>query len=584
MLLRCLPGLGLLVGCAVAFMTALAPAQGADRPPAAVLSAVPGGAHGLVLVNSLTGLSDRVHEFGQQFDVPAPLPLPMLKAMAGISAGLNDEGSAAMAWFPGTDGDQVGLLFVPVSDYAKFLRALNPADPLAETTSVLVAGRQMVAGRKGDYAVLAESGDEDTLKQALAAESSVTAALEPLAAWLGSQDVAAVGFERGIKTAIAAGRAGLQQAKAIFEAMPEEQAAAVKSVFGVYETLFDWVEREVGMAALGVVIDPLAGVQVQAKALWSKSGTLAARTWEPSPPAAGLLADIRRVQPFVVAMAGTFNQELVEALTQFSAEIVVATGQMTNLSKEDARQLAEASSAGMRGVRSMTMLMGVPDEGGTIYSNTVAVMKVADANGYIESQRKASEELGRLAAKANSRYLGQVTVRPLDLDGVKGLRVTTTVPLDQQGEALVPIFESMFGPGGKVTAFMAPKGNDTVVTAYNRRLLRQLLEAAGPPEPSLADDESIAETVRMLPADAQGLMLINPRGLMDLSMFMVKAFLPDAGGLLPQGEFPDTPPLGLAFGAGREGWLLHVAVPKGLIAGAKQFGRQLNTLPLKERQ
>ena len=93
------------------------------RPESEVLKVVPDSALGVVVFNRLKDTSDRIEALGKnlQFRIPSS-PLGFLKALAGVSEGIDEQGSMAIALFSAGEGKKpIAALFIPVSDYAQFL-------------------------------------------------------------------------------------------------------------------------------------------------------------------------------------------------------------------------------------------------------------------------------------------------------------------------------------------------------------------------------------------------------------------------------------------------------------------------------
>ena len=84
------------------------------------------------------------------------------------------------------------MLFVPVSDYKKFVAQLRPTDANAEQTEISIAGHEFSVMKKGNYAVLAPPSDADRLKDVVQSKSGGLKLPNGLAEWTGGRDAFAV--------------------------------------------------------------------------------------------------------------------------------------------------------------------------------------------------------------------------------------------------------------------------------------------------------------------------------------------------------------------------------------------------------
>ena len=127
---------------------------------------------------ALREFNERVAKVTQKMQIPIGDLLTMAKGFLGVQEGLDEKGGLAVALVSGPEGRQweesVLCAVVPVSDYNKFIAPLDPKDPDAKITAVTVMGMNMMAARKGNFAVLAAGDKSETLEKILAAKADVT--------------------------------------------------------------------------------------------------------------------------------------------------------------------------------------------------------------------------------------------------------------------------------------------------------------------------------------------------------------------------------------------------------------------------
>jgi hypothetical protein len=234
----------------------LAGSAASVRGDEALLKAIPDDALGLVVVNHLADTAKKIEAIGAKVNAPLPSLLPTLKAIIGLTAGLDEQGTVGVAIMPQEDAESPPaiMIFVPVTDYGQLVAGMMPEDAQAEIISGRLAGKPVMVTQKGKFAVFARPTDESVLKHVKSATRGITSEVRPLGDWLRENDLAALALPKGVRRAVDLMQQGIAQAK---EKLPADQEA-LKPALAMFELLSrsgDTIREELTHAGLGVRID-----------------------------------------------------------------------------------------------------------------------------------------------------------------------------------------------------------------------------------------------------------------------------------------------------------------------------------------
>ena len=132
------------------------------------------------------------------------------------------------------------------------------------------------------------------------------------------------------------------------------------------------------------------------------------------------------------------------------------------------------------------------------------------------------------------------------------------------------------GKGGKVTAYMAAVDANTVVMSYSEEGFAEALEAAKNRSQSLATQEDVAATMKLLPKESQWVAFISPKGTVEFMKVIVQAVAPGGPGQLP--PFPETPPVGFGMKMTPQGLDTSLVVPKETLGGISSYALMMRQL------
>lgn len=557
-------------------------AQAADD----LLDAIPRQALGFVMVNRLAPTDAKLQALGRQLHVPMPSFLDKLKATPGLQKVLNAQGSAAVVIMHGEDPGSwpAVLLLLPVTDYQQLLRELNVEEGSAKIVEVRVGERPCLVGSRGGHAVVARPANRKALEKALDSPQGISAELGSLGEWLAEGQVAGVVTRCGVEFLSVKAQEGLQQARTALAALPGEKKKEMEAAIGffdVYEKIIKALGDEIHNYAFAGRIDDGGNLHLCERMRVTADGRTAKMLREVEPSKGDLLAGLPS-GPFVFAMAGGVPPSMAECMMELSGELMKAAPGLYGLSEEQVDELMEISGRSMSRIRGMSMLMGVGKPGDPIYSNILVTEKVDDSKAFLADYRKTIRAMNQFVKQTESWVLSPVKLRELDIAGVPALKLTMVFP-NVPAAAGQPDYDEMmkklFGPTGKMVAFIVPADEHTILATYTtRRLLRRSLKAVQGTAAGLAADPGVAQTAAMLPSGAQWVGYISPKGVMEYVKRVVPALKPEdktGPGQTPSDafskwcaglpEFPDTPPIGFAVKAAEDGLESQTVVPAAVL-------------------
>jgi hypothetical protein len=546
-----------LLACWTLFVPPIA--QAADS----LLGLVPEGTLGFAAVSRLGEADAKLQKLGQQLQVPIPSLLAQAKQASGLGKGLDEKGAAMLAVLPAAgegafDSPPIVLLYLPVTDYKEFLAPLKNAksDEHGVTEANLLDGTFVVAQKSG-YAVFAEPKHLAALRKAVAAPSRTAADLKPLEAWLAENDATVVITRAGVELLCKKVQEELTKVRQMFAQMgatnPEfaEQMKPAIAVFGIYESMFKMAETNVRTVALAAKIDAQGNVQLVKRVRALPGGPLAKIMTGVKPGAANPLAGLPGGE-FVVAGGGAVPEGLMQALMDFSVQMMKVMPQMYGLDDEQIGKLMDASKLTVQGIRGMAMSLAVGKGKEPAFSRMAGVMEVDDAAVYLKNYRKYMEislEVMKGAKQPAMFDMAGTSVKDIQIEGLPAIEVMMKMNFKQPGMETAEfgkIMRAMFGDEGSVPFYMVAADKHTIVIAYTSKdRAAEGVRAVKSKQAGLSADAGVAKTAALLLPKAQWVGYWSPKGTVAFVSQIVESFGPGPGAeKIP--AFPDSPPVGMA--------------------------------------
>ncbi len=535
-----------------------------------ILTVVPDNALGVVVINRIAQTNDKVRGLALRLKVPPFDVLSTAKLTLGVQRGVDEKGSVAVAAVPSaSDGAPVLVAFVAMNDpeaLAEQTRAEVDADG---TATVTLAGRKVVGAAKGNFAVLVEAANKTTLEAVLAATKSIAEASPGLTAWRAENEIYAVATPAGVKFAKQQIASGLQGAKAQLADAGEQGAAAIAGL-SVYDDLVAAMDKEIDHAAIGLRLTDNGDLHVVTRTLPVPGGVLDGLTAKAKPSKGRLLAELPQ-QPYVFAGGVTLNPALTKAVVDWSSNVMRKLPGWDKLNDQQAKKLSRISLQSTQGLRAMSLVLGVPAAGDPLYSRMLMVAKTKDAAAYLDAYESGMAEMAKMSKHVKALF---PSVKPerIELEGLSALKIPMNMSSFLEPAYRVDaekITRALFGEGSDAAMYLIAIDQTTVLVGYaSSASVVATAKAIREHKPSLVEDAAVAQTLAMLPSDAQWVGLISPRGGVSFASRLVATFSPEAAAEAQIPELPETPPVGLGALVSPSACDTYFVVPAAVLEAA----------------
>jgi len=387
----------------------------------------------------------------------------------------------------------------------------------------------------------------------------------------------------GVKKLIDLAIDGLKTIRNVIPA-DNPQAESIKQAFEVYDKLFAVLREETTHVAIGGILNEKVGADFSMQFVFKPEGKLSAiaKDAAPLPPEAfaGLPDDA-----YIFAGAGVFPQSSTDLLTQFTMSMMSAMPQGKGLDAEQSKQFAEALRNTMKGVKQVSMSANFRGE--TFLSGIAAIYKVDDSAAFLAAYEKSMAVMGELGKK--DKNLPTYVIERKQIDGIDALVLTTDMApmfaaMEKQpgGDGAKKMIESMFGEGGKMTAYLAAADKETVVLGYDAKELKELVAAAKAGKNGLGGNVDMQKTAALLMPQPHAIGFMDVGGYIDLvkkiANMMMAAQGNQGGFPFPIPPFPPSPPVGVAGKLTPQAVELQLVVPMQLMENTRNYVQQFNAL------
>ncbi len=488
----------------LACFTAMAGIAGQARAEENILKLVPEQALGFVVVNRPVAADAKLQELGQQMKLPIPSLLARLQGPDGIGKGLDKNRPIALLVLPPKDATSLPsmIALLPVSDYAKFLEQFKSEDTQAGVTTIQVWGTPSVVRNVGGYAAIAMLPFREALEKDLKLADEIPATLAPWRTWLAKKDAAVVVLAPGIRLLSAKVQQGIAAAKPLL-AQAGGQAKQAAAALDMYVMLFQAVEKEVASVGYGAERDAQGVLRLSERARLVPGGDWAGVFAGMKPAKHNVLAGLPD-GPFVFAVGGPLSEAAMGKLMDFSFGLIKNMRGLYGLSEEQAEAFSALGKEKFPAVRGLSFVLGAGQSDEPIFARMLGIMRVKNSETYLADYEKFLARYNRIAEKIESPMFKPIQVAKTEFDGTPALKVTMHVPqMPNMPAQSVKIIENMYGPGGKITAWLVPCNEHAVVFSYmSQGPLRQAVAAIKEGKPDLAADAEVAKVVALLPPGA----------------------------------------------------------------------------------
>lgn len=531
-----------------------------------ILKLVPEQALGFAIIHQAAAADAKLQQLGQQMNLPIPSLLAKLQGPGGIRKGLDKNRPIALLLLPPKDDKSppAVIALVPVSDYAKFLEQFKSEDTEAGVSKIEIWGSPCIVRGIGGYAAITVLPFREALEKDLKLADAVPAVLVPWQSWLKKKDAAVVVLAPGIRSLSAKVQQGIAAIKPIL-AQAGGQAKQAAAALDMYVTLFQAAEKQVAAFGLGAELDAQGVVRISKRACLMPGGDWAAFVAGAKPSKQNVLAGLPE-GPFVFAGGGPLSEATARKMMDFSFGMIKSMHDVYGLSEEQAKTISELSQVKFPAVRGFSFVLGAGQSGEPIFARMLAIMRIDSRETFLANYEEFVAHYNRVVEKISSPVFQPIQLEKTEFDGTPALKVTMSVPqMPNMPPESVKMMERIYGPGGKIVAWVVPCNDRSVVLSYmGQEPLRRMIAAIQEGKAGLAGDAGVAKVTALLPPGATWSGYCSPKGLFDFLSRTIAAAAPHARGVkIP--EFAPTPPLAIALIPGHDEVEIQLIVPAEVV-------------------
>lgn len=572
-------------------------ASGAD-----VLTEVPSDALGFVVMHNLTAVEGKIDRLSSITHRTLPRPLAFLKAVAGISEGINSNGDFLLAFFPDAGDGQIQFcVWIPISDYDQFRKSVRGTEsqPIAIAT---VAGENVILARHNDWVLIMDPEQRTRLTE-LATNTSSSTVVPNWKEWIEANDITCVAFATGLHQigdwlggdeaehaddnpfgSLDSSQHQPDSQLVAFNGSPREMLQSVRQQFQKWlaaapETAATL--QQVPVAACGIRVDKDNNAALSFRAALDRdlAGELVDST---SPGQQSLPFSDYAGGGFAMQGAGAVSRAVLSAVATTYLRRSVAdlkTEERTELQPEAVKQLEEAVEQAVAEVHGIHLLSQPGEKPQPVYTNEFVTLRVTSAKKFVEH----ASEVMRLWNTANRDAKGSTRL-VFDVEETKvrqhaANHYSLDVAALDGGVALPEVrqaMERLFGAGGKLQAWVVTVDDNTVLIAISTpEQVTALVSVLEKKQPIDWKSPDFTQANALLPADASWRMFVDLHRYVEWQNREMAAMhgVPVIGAR-PAIDFSASPPVGISFAIRDNELRCDFVAPVDTVAAAAGYFEQ----------
>ncbi|MGC3965938.1 MAG: hypothetical protein QM775_00785 [Pirellulales bacterium] len=577
-------------------LVALAPAGG-NIPvdlKVSVLGAIPDNAYGFAVLSDAESARQQVESLLHKLKIPFDTTREYADFNDSLERleGWDSKGQHAFALLPGEDKDDpIPLIFVPVTDYAKFAASVEAENTDGSVSECKPFGERSLIAEKSGYAVFTEPGADETLfKEAINNKKSVVAACEPIRSWLTKQQAAAVVLPSTVKFVADEGLKALEEAKKLTdgsrpvddEFAPYAKLGEVARKFGV--KFVETVRDDLTHLTFSLKVDDKSGLAVSSQAVFKAGGQFQQVVGNSAPLPADCLRNLPAEQ-FILSAAYAYPKGLTQPLFQLLDDVLGEAAELKDL-PVDIAKIREGFEISRKLVNQLNFIAQTQSTTGPgIYDGVYGIYDVENADEFLDQNEAGLKAFVDAFNKFKDKFKGMEISRK-KVGEVDALVYTMDILalMEAFGQEAQPqqdaVMKAMFGGEGKMTIYLAAATKTKVVMAYGEKGLKTIVESVKADKPGLADDVMIKKTAALLPREVTAVGYIDIGGYIEFVKKMVVQMMAAQGAAfpLPIPPFPEAPPIGYTFKTRDNLAQVDMVVPLELMEATRDYVEQVQAL------
>jgi len=527
-----------------------------------ILHYLPEDALGFILVNDLSGASEKCEQLMQMFDARLPAPLALLKLSTNLGEGIDFDGDVLITLIPGPrpSSPPEPLVLLPISSYEDFASSVH-SDESGEVARANLAGEDVLIARHGPFAIIMNVENRETLEIIAGLEPKAVALIKPLTGWIDG-NLATIGvMPAGVAYLLEVGRQGLsQRQQGAYEEFgdPQFSSALVQVDQGIvfYQMLLDIFGTKVNMISAGFSIDADKNLRIGFRVL--SEGDQQSSDYLDTPEttlSSGNSLIGYPDQSFVIAGGGPLD-------SSWASRFVKAAVQMMRRSPEaygyeDFQEQhwldLEASYQNLADrVNSVSMVILPGTKGEPLFGNVFGTAKVDSSSQYLQAPKKSVQTWNRLLTQSSSDIRLQYEIHNIEVGGSEACEIVGDVASAAR-DPNVPAFnwmlESMFGEDGKLRTIIVAADDRTIVYGIaDEQQISNVIDQVKRGETGLQNSKHLQSTYKLLNPAAAWKIYISPQGC----VIWTKRIMDELFGQIMQQtteipEYDDGPPVGISI-------------------------------------
>lgn len=551
-------------------MPALALPQALDR--------VPTGAAAFVGIENLREFQTEALGLATALNMQQAIQPLQLAGMMLNTQGLNRDGSAAIAFMAGPDGQldfeaemPPMVLVLPVSDFAAFVGQFGGQAGQGVLPLNLMNNEVFIKDLEGDYAAMSPSR---ALLDGFAGNSGNLAGIKSRLGNVGNRvaDDSDMFFAidvQQISGQLTQAAEGFKQQMDMMAMMMGDQAQGMDQMGSAAVDFAEMFVRDGSVAIMGLALDG-DGVGMDFAAQF-KQGTELANMFDAEGSARSLLNHVPGndfLFAFAIDSSSAKVKQLFGELAEFGAAMNQGMGM--GMGPMDLSKMVQSQDG-------MAFVMGNPPAimMGGLFANTVQFTKTSNPAESLAQAKTMMAEMNGMAQQGmtfNTRYTDNVsTVEGVKVDGWSmTMQFDQSDPAAQQAQMGVMM---IFGPAGGPSGYYAAVDNGLITTfVQSQPLMTTAINAArnGNGLGKSAEITSVSEHL------GSGNIVEGYIGVRSIAQ-QLQGVMAMMGGGGPQMNIPaDLKPLGMAASMSDGGAHTRIFVPQGVIKMAAELAAQAN--------
>jgi len=397
--------------------------------PAAFLAAIPKNSLVIARVARLDAIDAKLQPLAEKFGIPCPLFGKMLESIGGLDL----SGDLVLGVALVGEAKYSPFVLLPVTDYRVFVEEAD-GDPTLASTSIALAGEELVATDRGRWALVTNSSETGSDMGRLDHETR-----EALAPHIGREAVTLLLSPAGLAHLEKLANSCVQKGNEFARRRHRPARSQVnwksleywRSTIALYQPVVSELQAETGGSVFAVDRSAEGGILLRIALLRKPRSSPIPASRQP----ASRLAKLQLDRPIVVASGpvgsgaagslwtGLVTQLYIRALSpSFDFDGVHA------LAPDELQQYCDSARAVGDAVQDASLLLIAPPVKKPTHSNAALLFRVSDATKFRELVDQVMSDWNRLTEKSPRRNRLVYESKPLAIEGRGGRRYQVDLP------------------------------------------------------------------------------------------------------------------------------------------------------------